>query len=105
MAHYEGSYLVMSEDEIDALIERCQQPEVIQRRDAFFAELDQMGITRNPDGSVEVEFTPKPRSEFGSQRTGAQNIAINGLGSEQRVKNPPAVRTNWIYSAGILSAA
>ena len=45
MAHYEGSYLVMSEEEINALIERCQQAEIVQRRDAFFAELDQMNIT------------------------------------------------------------
>jgi hypothetical protein len=56
MAHYEDSYLVMSEDEINALIERCQQVEIIQRRDAFFAELDQMIIAKNPDGSMEVEF-------------------------------------------------
>ena len=45
----------------DALIERCQQPDVIQRRDAFFDDLDQMSITRNQDGSMEVEFAPKEK--------------------------------------------
>ena len=58
MAYYEGSYLVMSEDGINALIERCQQPEAIQRRDAFFAELDQMPIRYNQYGSIKAEFTP-----------------------------------------------
>ena len=72
MAHYEGSYLVMSEDEINALIERCQQPEVIQRRDAFFAELDQMSITRNADGSVEgaQERTKGEKSPVSTDKLG-----------------------------------
>jgi len=65
MAHYEGSYLVMSEEEINALIERCQRPEVIQKRDAFFAELDKMIITRNLDGSMEIseELLELPKEE------------------------------------------
>ena len=57
MAHYEDSYLVMSEEEINALIERCQSPEVIRKRDAFFAELDRMNIIKNPDGSYNIEWS------------------------------------------------
>lgn len=55
----------MNEDEINALIERCQRPEVIQKRDAFFAELDQMDITINSDGSMEIseELLEPPKEE------------------------------------------
>lgn len=45
---------MMSEEEINALIERCQSPEVQRRKDAFFAELDRMDIIRNSDGSYDV---------------------------------------------------
>lgn len=83
MAHYEGSYLVMSEEEIDALIERCQRPEVIQKRDAFFAELDQMIITRNPDGSMEVEFTPEEKGVIERMKEDVYNLLCVGCWREK----------------------
>ena len=42
--------------------QRAEQLEAAKRRDTLFAELDQMDITHNPDGSVEVPFTPKEKN-------------------------------------------
>lgn len=72
MVHYEGSYLVMSEAELNSFLERNRHPDVVQKRQAFFAELDRMPITENPDGSVDIEFTPKRKSTVENMRSAKQ---------------------------------
>lgn len=61
MAFYDGSRLVLQGAELEAFIGKMRRPdpEVIRRRDEYFARLDQMHIEMNPDGSVEVELAPK----------------------------------------------
>ena len=60
MAQHEGSVLVLTHEEYDEMIRRMRDPEVIRRKKALFAELDQMPIRYNEDGSIEVEFTLSP---------------------------------------------
>ena len=74
MARYEGSYLIIDESESASFRERVQHPdpEAIRRRDQLFAELDQMGIVRNPDGSMDIPFSPKHRPISSTERTWQQ---------------------------------
>lgn len=59
--HKEGNALVMSAKDWAAFQKRIRDPEAFRKRDKLFAELEEMKITRNPDGSMEVPFTPKER--------------------------------------------
>ena len=59
--HKEGNALAMSAKDWAAFQKRIRDPEAFRKRAALFAELDEMKITRNPDGSMEVPFTPKER--------------------------------------------
>ena len=107
MAHYEGSYLILDEGESNAFRERVLHPDpaAIRRRDRLFSELDQMGITKNADGSIEVEFTPKRRPHLRSAQTWRLNVPTAAPGVELRTPHSQPSLTNWNYGPGALSAA
>lgn len=107
MAHYEGSYLILDEGESAAFQERVKypDPDAIRRRDRLFAELDQMGITRNADGSMEIEFTPKRRPHTRSGQTWNMNSPAEVLEAELRMPHSQPLQMNWTFGPGELSAA
>lgn len=58
MARFDGSILILSQNEMKQFLEKIERPspETIRRRKALFAKLDRMQITENADGSVDIPF-------------------------------------------------
>lgn len=80
MARITGPWIVLDDVEAERFHRNAAtpDPEVMRRRDAFFAEIDQMHITELDDGSVEIDFPPKPRvdsSAFFSSEQGYLSAA------------------------------
>lgn len=61
--HYKGSTLVMSAKDWVSFQKSLRDPERIKRQEKFFAELDNMEVMHNADGSVEVPFEPRRSNE------------------------------------------
>lgn len=107
MAHYEGSYLILDEGESASFRERAlhPDPEAIRRRDRLFAEIDQMNIIRNADGSMEVPFTPKRRPMTKSQKTGDSNVLDQKTEEGDRLSFRLPISTEWVNGDMTLTAA
>lgn len=61
--HYDGNSLVMSAKDWVSFQKSLRDPERIKRQEKFFAELDDMEVIKNADGSVEVPFEPRRKNE------------------------------------------
>lgn len=61
--HYERNTLVMSAKDWVSFQKSLRNPERIKRQEKFFAELDEMEVIKNADGSVEVPFEPRRSNE------------------------------------------
>lgn len=61
--HYDGNSLVLSAKDWVSFQKSLRDPERIKRQKKFFAELDNMEVMHNADGSVEVPFEPRRRNE------------------------------------------
>lgn len=59
--HYDKGNLVMSASDWVALQKKLRDPETIRKRDAFFSEIEKLEVKKNPDGSWDVDFTPKEK--------------------------------------------
>ena len=107
MAHYEGFYLILDEGESAPFRERAlhPDPEAILRRDRLFAEIDQMSIVRNADGSMEVPFTPKRRPMTRIQKTGESNVLDQKTEEGNRFSFHLPVSAEWINGDMTLTAA
>lgn len=85
MAYYDGLWTVLSPVEAENFLYSISHPdlEIIERRDAFFAELDQMPFVQNADGSFEIEFelAPAEKRSISEQHsfvaTSKENMFIN----------------------------
>lgn len=61
--HYDGNSLVMSAKDWVSFQKSLRDPERIKRQEKFFAELDNMEVMHNADGSVDVPFEPRRSNE------------------------------------------
>ena len=58
MAHYDSSRLILNPNEMERFRNNIARPtpETVRLRDALFAELEQMRVIENEDGSVSIDF-------------------------------------------------
>lgn len=61
--HYDGNSLILSAKDWVSFQKSLRDPERINRQKKFFAELDNMEVMHNADGSVEVPFEPRRSNE------------------------------------------
>lgn len=59
MAHFEGPWIVLNNEEMETFQRRMINPDIeaLRRRDAFFEMLENMPFVEHEDGSVGIEFT------------------------------------------------
>ena len=58
MARAEGARVLFDHTEMEAFLQQVNHPdaETLRRRDAFFAELEQLDLIENDDGGFSFEF-------------------------------------------------
>ncbi len=106
MAFYDGSRLVLQGAELEAFLGKMRRPdpEVMRRRDEYFARLDQMQVDMNPDGSVEVELAPKRQANTEYQES-EKLVVRNGTLHSTECASSPSYPPRWFSNDFSLSAA
>jgi len=102
MARTEDARLILENSEMQDFLQQVNHPdaETIQRRNAFFEELDRMELFSNNDGGFEFEFNFMPVSSAESAWKTSESIGRNLNMGIDSMAEPNSLNSS-VYNSGI----